>query len=77
MPHVTIKHFPRNFTYQEQQRLAAEITALVLENFDTHEDAVSIALEPVEKPEWHEKVVVPEVTERAELLIKAPNYRKQ
>ncbi|GAA3747381.1 tautomerase family protein [Salinactinospora qingdaonensis] len=75
MPHVNIKHFPREFTEEQRQRLSEQITQLILDNFDTYEGAVSIALEPVAKADWKETVVGPEITERQHLLLKAPNYR--
>lgn len=75
MPHVTIKCFDRDFTDQQKERLAKALTTVVLENFDTYEGAVSIALVPVPEPDWHQAVVVPEITGRAHLLIKTPNYR--
>lgn len=76
MPHVTIKHFPRDFTEEQKQRMADEVTRTVLANFDTHEGAVSVSLEPVDRSEWDETVVAAEITGREHLLIKAPNYRK-
>lgn len=75
MPHLTIKHFPRDFTDAQREQLAAALTRVVLDHFDTYDGAVSIALEPVAKPDWGERVVAPEITERAHLLIKAPQYR--
>jgi 4-oxalocrotonate tautomerase len=77
VPHVNIKHFPRDFTDEQKKAVAEAITTVVLQNFDTYEGAVSIALEPVAKPDWNETVVVPEITGRAHLLVKAPNYGKQ
>ena len=68
---------PRDFTDEQQKQLAEAITTVILANFETDEGAVLIALEPVEKAEWSEKVVVPEVTEREHLLLKVPNYRKE
>lgn len=75
MPHVNIKHFPRNFTDQQKKHLAEAITTVVMEHFDIYEGAVSIALEPVAEPDWNETVDSPEITGRQHLLIKAPNYR--
>ncbi|MFI6444195.1 tautomerase family protein [Kitasatospora sp. NPDC050543] len=75
MPHVTIQHFPRDFTDEQQERLAEALTTVVMEHFDVYEGAVSIALEPVAAPDWDAVVVTPEITARPDLLIKAPHYR--
>ncbi|MFC9843884.1 amino acid adenylation domain-containing protein [Streptomyces sp. NPDC060223] len=74
MPHLTIKHFPKNFTEQQKQRLAESLTAVIVEQFGTYEGAVSIALEPVAQDAWQESVYEPEITRRGHLLIKAPDY---
>ncbi|MFC6064167.1 tautomerase family protein [Streptomyces ochraceiscleroticus] len=75
MPHVNIKHFPKDFTEEQHHRLAEAVTTVVMEHFGVHDGAVSIALEPVAKADWNESVGVPELTDRRHLLIKAPNYR--
>jgi 4-oxalocrotonate tautomerase len=74
VPHINIKHFPRDFTDEQKQQLAEAITTVIAENFEIYEGAISIALEPVAEPDWNETVVVPEITGREHLLIKAPNY---
>ena len=75
MPHIAIKHFPKDFTDEQRQRLAEAITSVVVRHFGTYDGAVSIALEPVAQDEWQEKVLVPEIREREHLLLKAPHYR--
>ncbi|MGW5971265.1 amino acid adenylation domain-containing protein [Streptomyces sp. NPDC055186] len=74
MPHLTIKHFPQDFTDQQKHLLAESLTAVIVEQFGTYEGAVSIALEPVPQEKWRESVYEPEITRRSHLLIKAPNY---
>jgi 4-oxalocrotonate tautomerase len=75
VPHVHIKHFPRDFTDEQKQRLADAITAVVTDHFDTYDGAVSIALEPVTADDWDRAVLVPDIQGRAGLLIKKPDYR--
>ncbi|AJC54251.1 tautomerase PptA [Streptomyces sp. 769] len=75
MPHVNIKHFPKDFTDEQKQQLAQAITEAVTEHFRTYDGAVSIALEPVAAHDWHETVYRPEITGRQHLLVKEPNYR--
>lgn len=75
MPHVNIKYYPRTFTDEQRERLSQELNAVVREHFDAYEGAVSIALEPVAEQDWMRTVHGPELTERAHLLIRTPNYR--
>lgn len=75
MPHVHIKHFPKDFTDEQRQRLSEALTTVVVEHFGTYDGAVSIALEPVVPDTWETRVTVPDVQGRAELLIKEPHYR--
>lgn len=75
MPHVNIKHFPRTFDELERARLAEAITRAVLENFETYEGAVSVAIEAVPEIDWSERVVRLELESRADQVIKAPTYR--
>ncbi|KNB53738.1 tautomerase PptA [Streptomyces caatingaensis] len=74
MPHINIKHFPKDFTGEERERLAESLTDVITRHFGVSEDAVSVALEPVEQAVWNETVHGPEITGRPHLLIKHPNY---
>lgn len=74
MPHVNVKHFPKDFSDEQKQRLAHVLTEVVVEHFEVPDGAVSIALEPVAQADWNDAVVEPEITGRGELLIKHPNY---
>jgi 4-oxalocrotonate tautomerase len=74
VPHVNIKHFPKDFTEDQKNHLAEDLTAIITKHFDVADDAVSIALDPVTKPAWNESVIIPEISGRDHLLIKAPNY---
>ena len=75
MPHINIKHFPREFTDEERTRLSDAITEVILDHFDTYEGAVSIALEPVAKADWKDAVVESEITGHEHQLLKPPNYQ--
>lgn len=74
MPHVTIKHFPQDFTEQQQRQLAAAITEVITHHFGVIEGAVSVAVEPVEPADWNDAVYGPEIAARQHLLIKRPDY---
>ncbi len=75
MPHVTIKHFPKDFADEQKRQLAEAITRVVTEHFGTYDGSVSIALEPVPAHDWTERVYEPEIVGRQQSLIKEPNYR--
>jgi len=73
MPHVNIKHFP-SLNKEQQLALAEGITKVLTDVIKCNENAISIALEPIESAIWHETVYVPEIINRKELLCKFPNY---
>lgn len=74
MPHVNVKHFPASLGDEQQFELIASITKAVQSAFGCDEGAISIALEPVGKEVWNERVYVPEIVNRKDLLRKTPNY---
>lgn len=74
MPHVNIKHFPVEITPEQEAELVATITGAVTRALGCDEGVVSIALEPVEQEGWNERVYVPEIVNRKNLLRKTPNY---
>jgi len=74
MPHVNIKHFPVSMSQEQQAELVAAITQAVTRAFKCDEGVISISLEPVEKEVWNERVYLPEIVKRKDLLRKTPNY---
>lgn len=74
MPHVHIKHFPFELDASARSELVAELTAAVAKAFRCTPDVVSIAHEPVPATEWQDKVYIPEISDRPDRLLKAPNY---
>ncbi|MFF2368402.1 amino acid adenylation domain-containing protein [Streptomyces sp. NPDC058122] len=74
VPHVNIKHFPNNLEDHQISALVEAITSAVRTAFSVDEGAVSIALEPVARDAWNERVYVPEITGGTGKLIKVPNY---
>lgn len=75
MPHVHIKHLPKDFTDRQKDELSAAVTAVVVEHFGTYDGAVSIALEPVPRTRWTDSVLVAEVERNAHLIVKRPDYK--
>ena len=74
VPHVNIKHFPVPLTHEQESELITAVTTAVRNAFGCTEDVVSISLEPVEQKVWNERVYVPEIVGRKDLLRKVPNY---
>ncbi|WP_329176900.1 MULTISPECIES: tautomerase family protein [unclassified Streptomyces] len=74
MPHVTIQHFPKPLTAEQQARLVEQLTAAVQEAFGVGESAVSIALTPVAPEDWDAQVYQPEIAAHREQLAKQPGY---
>jgi 4-oxalocrotonate tautomerase len=73
MPHINIKHFP-SLSKEQQAELAKTLTQVITNIIHCDEGAVSIALEPIEKAIWNERVYIPEIINRKELLCKKPSY---
>ncbi|WP_342380678.1 tautomerase family protein [Myxococcus stipitatus] len=74
MPHVNIKHFPIPLDEARRAELVDTITQAVQRAFRCDAGVISIALEPVEKAAWNERVYDPEIVHRKSLLAKLPNY---
>jgi 4-oxalocrotonate tautomerase len=74
MPHLNIKHFPRDLAADERDALVEGLVQLVTQTFACADTAVSVALEPVTPEDWRVRVVDPELHDRGALLIRRPGY---
>jgi phenylpyruvate tautomerase PptA (4-oxalocrotonate tautomerase family) len=74
VPHVNIKYFPVPITDAQRSALVAAVTSAVQAAFGCDERVISIALEPVDADAWNERVYVPEIVNRSDLLHKTPEY---
>ena len=74
MPHISIKHFPYHLDAEQTSTLVAAITTAVRAAFSCDEAVISIALEPVAKDAWNERVYLPEIVNSAAALVKVPSY---
>jgi 4-oxalocrotonate tautomerase len=74
MPHLDISHFPKDFTGEQKDRLAAALTTIVVEHFGVRDAVVSIALRPVDPQDWDTQIVAEKITGQEHRLIKAPHY---
>ena len=73
MPHIIVKLWPGK-TGQQKARLAAEITKDVTGILHYGDDAVSVAFEEINPPDWAEKVYQTDILRRPENLYKKPGY---
>jgi 4-oxalocrotonate tautomerase len=74
MPHVTIKHFPKDLDDEAKSRLADKVTEAVREAFGSRRGAVSVSLQPVEREDWDAEVYRPEIAGGGDRLIQSPDY---
>ncbi|MEK8168842.1 tautomerase family protein [Streptomyces sp. M19] len=74
LPHVNIKYFSASISQEQQSELVAAVTHAVRSTLACDEGVISVALEPVEKEVWNDRVYIPEIINRKELLHKSPNY---
>ncbi|WP_075181793.1 tautomerase PptA [Pantoea sp. 1.19] len=74
MPHVTIKHYPRDLSAEQQQALADEVTALIARHFGSQPQSVSLALQEVSPEAWKQAVWDPEIAPQLATLAKKPGY---
>ncbi|MGH7159722.1 MAG: tautomerase family protein [Acetobacteraceae bacterium] len=73
MPHVIVKLLAGR-TREQKARIAEEITKAVMATTGNGEDAVSVAIEDVERKDWTELVYRPEILAHWETLFKKPGY---
>jgi 4-oxalocrotonate tautomerase len=73
MPHVVVK-VASGKSNEQKVRLAAAITKDVVDILGVGEDAVSVAIEEVERAVWAEAVYRPDIREKWETLYKKPGY---
>ena len=74
MPHVNVKYFPVDISPEQRAAFVSVVTDAVRTTFGVDESVVSIALEPVPAEHWTAQVYQPEILDRKDLLVKAPNY---
>jgi len=73
MPHVIIKlHSGRS--EQQKQKLAAEVTKVVMAALNVGEESVSVAIEDVVPSDWTEKVYKPDILAKPTTIYKKPGY---
>lgn len=74
MPHIDIKHFPVSMDEASKKEFIASITLVVKSAFGCQEEAISIAIEPIDPKDWSDRVYEPEIVKREKWLHKRPGY---
>ena len=73
MPHVIVKLYSGR-SEQQKQRLAEEVTKVVMATLNYGEESVSVGVQDVEPRDWTEKVYKPEILAKPDTIYKKPGY---
>jgi len=73
MPHVAVKLAPGSSEEQKGQ-LAQEIVKDVMRVLGKKQEAISVALEEVDPKDWTDRVYIPDIQGKWNLLYKRPGY---
>ena len=74
MPHVIIKHYPKDIDKEKLIILKETIVSALTIAFDCPEKVTSIGLRPIQPDTWEEEVYIPDIQSRVSELIKKPSY---
>lgn len=73
MPHISVKLYPGR-SEQQKARMAEAIARSVVDSIQSSMDSISVAIEEIDASDWKEKVYLPEVVGKADILYKKPGY---
>ncbi len=73
MPHISVKCRP-GLAGEEKRKLAEALVKIANSVFEVGEDAFSVTIEEIPVEDWKEKVYIPEIIGRKEILYKKPGY---
>ena len=71
--HVVVKPAPGS-SEEKRNQLAEEIVKDVMRILDRKEEFISVALEEVDPEDWTDKVYIPDIQGKWNLLYKRPGY---
>lgn len=77
MPHIIIKHFPKDLDDALREKLKTSLAEVVQTAFGCDPGAISIALQSVPAEHWHQAVYRPDIEPHIGHLLKSPEYRSQ
>lgn len=73
MPHVIVKMYAGK-TEEQKQALTAEIQKALMTAIGSTEKSISVAIEDIDPAEWTDKVYLPEIAGKPDLIYKKPGY---
>lgn len=73
MPHVVVKLAPGS-SEEQKNHLAETIVQNLISILGKEEKNISVALEEVDPKDWTEKVYLPEIQGKWQMLYKKPGY---
>ena len=73
MPHVIVKLYSGK-SEQQKQRLAQEVTKVVMATLDYGDQSVSVGIQDVEPRDWTEMVYKPDILGKPDTIYKKPGY---
>ncbi len=73
MPHVIVKLFAGR-SERDKQRLADELTKVVMNVIGSSEKSVSVSIVDIKPSDWTEKVYKPDIVARPDTIYKKPDY---
>ncbi|OXA93868.1 tautomerase family protein [Flavobacterium hercynium] len=73
MPHVIVKMYPGS-SEEQKEKIAQEITNVIIKHTGKPEEAISIAIAEVTEDLWIQEVYDKEISPNKESLYKKPGY---
>ncbi|GKW12658.1 MULTISPECIES: tautomerase PptA [Pectobacterium] len=74
MPHIDVKHFPRDLSEEEKKVIAEDLAAVLKKHFGSSNDSLSVAFNEVQPERWKDDVYDPIIKPHLDTLAKKPGY---
>ncbi|MDG0806193.1 tautomerase PptA [Pectobacterium brasiliense] len=74
MPHIDVKHFPRNLSEEEKKAVAEDLSAVLKKHFGSSDESLSVALNEIQPERWKDDVYDPFIKPQLDTLPKKPGY---
>ncbi|MGO4333394.1 tautomerase family protein [Labrys sp. KB_33_2] len=73
MPHIIVKMLPGR-SEDQKRKLADALTRAVIDSLNSHDKSISVSIEDVPEDEWTQKVYIPDIKDKPDLVYKKPGY---
>ncbi|OCC04283.1 4-oxalocrotonate tautomerase [Labrys sp. WJW] len=73
MPHLIVKMLPGR-TEEQKRKLADALTQAVIETLNSQDKSISVSIEDIAESEWTQKVYIPDIQDKPDLVYKKPGY---